>query len=171
MCHSWLAWSLASPTGIGTSWQWYMHILFVWSLPIFVSPTVSFHDITAKGVDNPQCLGVVHKLMHTRILICAPTLALAAEELFKWILANPSAEEYLHIRDCEDILHQLNERVGWRKRILYISKACMNRHIIIHHDILVILSPSSVSWLSSILFFSTLVNPSRAATLASHLLR
>ena len=71
-----------------------------------------FRDITAKGVDNPRCLGVVHKLMHTWILICAPSLALAAKELFKWILANPSAEEYLHIWDCADILHQLNEGVG-----------------------------------------------------------
>ena len=139
MCHSWLAWSLTSPTGIGTSWQWCMYVLFVWSLSIFVSPTVPFRDITAKGVDSPQCLGVVHKLMYTWILICAPSLSLVAEDFSSGsyiilLLKNTFTSRIVGTHSTTS-MNQLNERVGWRKRVLYIS---INRHKNIHHDILVI---------------------------------
>ena len=111
---------------------------------------------TAKVADDTKCLGVFAKFCNSRVFIRSnPALALATKKLFNWILADLSTQKKLYPRQGEYVPHQLSELYkGYSMLLLYLCTYSQ-----------VILIPSKVSWLKSILFRS---KPGRFFTESSH---
>ena len=94
MCGSW---------SLIFDWQWHWDVLAMRaSFPCPKPLDPCFPESSPWWMSRQATLGIVYELMHTWILICGPSLPLAAEELLEWILIISSAEKYLHIWDLEN---------------------------------------------------------------------